>query len=343
MIVETLDQVPSWVMMRGVVYPGHEKAPFVKSGYSTHGAIAYRPDDDTLQCHECGGWYQALATHIAKGHRMSTRDYRTKHGLRLGTSLCGRQLQDFHRTTIARPDGPRAIDRERLARMRAVARKSKPSTVNHEQRNERGACRAQLIERLKRAHRELGHTPTHREMAERGIHLSSVLDLFNVATPTELIARIGLIPNPRGFQSEYTSEYLLDALRDFYVARNRVPKTKEFDCGPLPSRSVYKSRFGSLAKAYAAAGLALAAKKPKEVRQRLTASHTRDSLVRAVREFLDANGRLPKHGEFGKGRLPHRQVFRHHFGTLLDAYKTAGVAELFQGTGKRGRPRKVAA
>lgn len=77
-------------------------------------------EDGRVLCHECGRWWQHLATHLAQGHRIRAADYRLAHGLSTGTALVGSQVRDAlseassqparveHLRTVRDPDRARA-------------------------------------------------------------------------------------------------------------------------------------------------------------------------------------------------------------------------------------------
>lgn len=45
------------------------------------GAGFLADDGERVQCHECGRWFRALASHLARAHELSTQEYRQRHGL----------------------------------------------------------------------------------------------------------------------------------------------------------------------------------------------------------------------------------------------------------------------
>src|SRR5579859_1821499 len=59
----------------------------VEDGFGFYGAITATKDNKHIQCHECGYFFQNLATHVNQGHKMSTKDYKEKFGLRLKDGL----------------------------------------------------------------------------------------------------------------------------------------------------------------------------------------------------------------------------------------------------------------
>lgn len=61
------------------------------SGYGTYGELDR--DYDTALCHECGGRYEALGSHVYRAHEMTADEYRQAHGLPRTLSLQSLELQ----------------------------------------------------------------------------------------------------------------------------------------------------------------------------------------------------------------------------------------------------------
>lgn len=64
----------------------------VNANFGYNGVIIRDRAKDLLQCHECGLWFDNLGTHVANTHKISSRDYKIKHGLFIATPLCSRRL-----------------------------------------------------------------------------------------------------------------------------------------------------------------------------------------------------------------------------------------------------------
>lgn len=76
---------------------------------------------EKLLCHECGGTYQNLGTHVWGAHRLRAADYRARHGLGRSTALIGPVVAAKLSAASSRADrlahlaGVRDPDRARLA------------------------------------------------------------------------------------------------------------------------------------------------------------------------------------------------------------------------------------
>ncbi|MHA7134186.1 hypothetical protein [Oerskovia turbata] len=104
-----------------------------------HGRYAQleRDDDGRLLCHECGTWWQDLATHVRGAHGIPAA-YRQAHGLGATTRLVGDGPRERMRAAYAaRTDDPRG----RLAATRdpVTARATGPATWAPQTRAARAA------------------------------------------------------------------------------------------------------------------------------------------------------------------------------------------------------------
>jgi hypothetical protein len=251
--------IPKFVSIRGVVYPGHEKAPFVQSGFGVHGCVAYRPETDQLLCNECGGWYADLSHHV-KLHGITARQYRIAHGLSLATPIRSRALSAQRRTLNARmPHSHNPENMRKIQRLAVAALRGRPiRRANYEKRNLRGNCNAQLEARLLNLAARLGRTPTGREIQADGIHLATLYDSYNVKTLNEVFDHLRLSRNANGSnQRRIPAEKMLEALTNFWVARKVLPSVMDFGRGGLPSYASFNRKFGSFKDACAAAGLGI--------------------------------------------------------------------------------------
>lgn len=319
-------EVPEWVFIKGVVYPGREKAPFVASGLGVRGALSYDPSKDLLRCHECGAWFQSVASHLRKAHpSISAHEYKHKHWLRQSTSLVNRRMQ----ASLASACRP-------LAECRAEALPGLPkssgphdrSRSRYELRNLKGTCHAQLLKKVQEIVQAYGETPGAQVFARAGVHLPSLFDAFAVTTVPDLMAAMGYgkIAKKSGIGSsggkkQYSDADLAGCLRDFYVARKRLPKEPEFGFGMLPGYATFTKRFGSIAQAYAEAGLTGVSFGQMYGRK------TDADLLQALRSFVEAHGRCPRVADFGSATLLFSQsLLRNRFGSTGAAMKVAGIA-----------------
>lgn len=72
-------------------------------GFGQYGILDH-DEAGKLLCHECGRWWNQLATHLRGAHQIEAADYRRDHGLGTTTRLVGRSVRqklaaayDLHR------------------------------------------------------------------------------------------------------------------------------------------------------------------------------------------------------------------------------------------------------
>jgi hypothetical protein len=324
---QTASVGPEWVMIKGIVYPGREKEPYVPSGFGVRGALSYDLSKDLLRCHECGKWFESVASHLRMVHpSLSARDYKHKHWLRQSTSLVNRRIQAAL-SSACRPLAERRA-RELPADFATVTRSvGDQSHSRYEQRNLRGTCHAQILKRIADLVAAHGETPGSQVFAQAGIHLASLFDAFAVKSVPDLMEKLGHGKCAKrsghgssGGKQKYSDADLTESLRDFYVSRKRLPREPEFGHGMLPGYSVFTKRFGSIAQAYAEAGLT------RVVLGQMYTRKTDSDLLQALRAFFNAEGRLPKITEFSSPALPFSQsLLRNRFGSTGAAMEQAGL------------------
>jgi len=247
------------VIINGQVFLYRQKAPFVPSGKSVLGALEYDPRVDKLRCHECGQWFKSLGTHVALLHKISGPEYKKKHGLRKRSALVSEDLRTA-RIQMGRERIPllhasqnserRAASRERLL-AHPLPRKHTP-----ERRNLTDTCQAQMLAKVRSIAEIVGHTPSVRELRQHGVSPSSLCTTFNMSTGnlSGVMSLLGLQPNSP-FQEKFSKPLLIELLRDFYVAHNRLPYYSDFQRGLAPSKHMYQHAFGSYEQACQEAGL----------------------------------------------------------------------------------------
>lgn len=64
------------------------------SGHGRYGLLDV--DGGRVLCHECGGWYRSVGSHVTRAHGITAREYKITHGLPLGTALVAPDLSELH-------------------------------------------------------------------------------------------------------------------------------------------------------------------------------------------------------------------------------------------------------
>ena len=124
-------------------------------GFGRYGILC-QDGDGRLLCHECGRWWNQLATHLRGKHEIEAADYRRDHGLGTTTRLVGTSVRaklvaaydehrDVHLAALERSRNPREAARGSLshtggtwapevrAKRQAVGRASRTPDLTPEQ------------------------------------------------------------------------------------------------------------------------------------------------------------------------------------------------------------------
>lgn len=231
---------PKSVIISGKVSLYKDKAPFVESGKSILGALEYDESSGMVRCHECGKMVLSLPRHLHQEHNIKARDYKIKHGLKIATCLYGEHTRNLMvEAAMRRSAGmPRRELLKKLTAMSHLAdHKKQGATLRKTRdslRNERGMCRAQLLEKLNTLAVEFGRTPTQVELIKNGIQWNTLQFHFGSAANAMKIA--GLTPNTkqtRTMEQRFPTESLLRSLRMFSYNNRRIPRLSDCRRGLL--------------------------------------------------------------------------------------------------------------
>lgn len=245
--------LPTHGIAAGEIFLYVEKEPYVPSGYGDHGIQRFNEATGQLQCHECGKWFSSVAHHLP-AHGLSTREYKIRHGLALGTAL----------------ENPRIVaDKSRRAASAALLSDSRfgfkkghktehktPLRLRFERTNLTGHCQAQIMAKFYSLRDRLGRVPTQREFEKfMRVHISDIQAKFSGKTWVQFVEFLGFLPAGKNVITSYSTVGLTEMLRDFYVARRRVPRLTDCKRGSLPSHGTFRKYFGTWEEALASAGL----------------------------------------------------------------------------------------
>lgn len=246
------------VKINGKTFLYKQKAPFVASGVSILGAIEYDAVEDKLRCHECGQWFEFLASHVVSKHGMSARDYKRRHGLRLKAALVSDRMRLANARFNSRTDNVARLALVRPEHELLVRAVRETRGGRYEVRNERGTCAAQLLARIRVVAERQG-TLNRDELRRAGISVGSCFEVLGVRDFKSLaeLAGFAISPNRRA----YTKDLMVEMLRNFYVRFRRLPHKTDFRRGLLPWPATIWKHFGSMAAAYEAAGLGKVARR----------------------------------------------------------------------------------
>lgn len=262
--------IPTHAIIQGEYFEYAEKMPYTTSGAGDFGVLRYDEATDRLQCHECGKWSRALGSHVSRSHRITTREYKVKHGLKIKTKLCGRRLIEYYQQRQQRADFVRftaeSARKGSAARLANVQQRGADgyakSGYGAEWQNVNNRCHAQIMASFYSLKDRLGRTPTVAEMT-RSFHISieTIKRRFPVNTYNEFVEFCGSIPRKVGRFHRLGQTALVELARDYYVKRGRLPNTTDAGRGGFPNYRIITREFGSWRNFLKAAGLAVVAEK----------------------------------------------------------------------------------
>lgn len=177
------------------------KEPFMKyaGGFGYQGVLLFNGEDDKVQCHLCGEWFEYLPNHLHIEHMIAASEYKDMVGLRATTALIGEKQRAVliqkgtERFKNLRPGtGTRSE-----ATKRKISEGLKRSRGTREEQNRVGTCPDQLIERIRQTYHKLGRTPRDNEIQGKDT-IEKVYGSWKAAceiagipyrAPTEVISR----------------------------------------------------------------------------------------------------------------------------------------------------------
>lgn len=290
------------------------KEPLMKfpSGYGYIGALIFDTENEKIQCHYCGEWFDNLSHHLHREHAMSAGEYKKEVGLNKSTALINEKtrLGLIERGLESRKKNLRPCLSQSEETRKKISDTLKE--VNAEKQNLRNTCPDQLLSRLLKLHNSLGRTPRRKEVPFINT-LEKVHGSFKNAC--ELVGIAYREPGKTlGGHHKYTKAKIIQTLNEFYVENGRFPKysdnkgmfsaiKKRFDYKELKKEALLRER------AYV--------KPPTRWRW------NKDELIEFLRQFERTNGRRPTYSDCKRGLLPNLSKYTYNFGGWQNALKIA--------------------
>ena len=175
-----------------------------------------------------------------------------------------------------------------------------------------------LIENLKEFALGLGHTPTQKEMREKGPHASSTY-VSRFGTWNEAVQEAGLEPNIQG--SKPSDQDLIDELERVAAVLGRIPTQEEFEQESELSTSTYYTHFDTWKAAINKGNL--------EEKYDLLSGFdiSSEDLLDEIKRFVSVLGRAPTIAEMNELGAYSERTYRRRFGSWSRSLERAGVEE----------------
>ena len=170
----------------------------------------------------------------------------------------------------------------------------------------------ELIEMLREYAKELGRVPRAEDVHANPSMPSETTYLYHFGSWNKALQIADLQVNIH----VATDEELLEKLKSFADELGRIPTSEDIDSNPsMPSRSTYRSRFGSWNKALQMVGL--------QTNKRIL---TDEELLGMLKRFADELGRTPTAKEVKSNpSMPDSTVYSRRFGSWNKALQVAGL------------------
>lgn len=232
--------------------------PVPKGCHGFMGVLLHDAQEDLVQCHYCGEWQKSLARHIHKHGYANVKQYKQEFGLSNSTALVSEGLRQ---SLVER--GLKLAEQFKLNATSAPKghKRTKGIKSTVEQRNNRGTCHLQLLDKLDQIATEIGHHPTKAEVkalttlngkpfSGAGLYQSLKVFFGSWNNAIKELHWSDVIQDKFNKPKRYWSkERLLIALEDFIRTNSRFPTRSDHKRGILPSAFHYHKEFGGIKKA----------------------------------------------------------------------------------------------
>jgi hypothetical protein len=112
----------------------------------SYGKVEYDPIADAHRCEECGRWYRALARHITRHHKITTREYKIKWGLNLKEPLMGEAVRAKLRAAVYNKETYKNLELGRPYRFKKGER-----TFQNYRRSEQTKRKLRILKKLSKS------------------------------------------------------------------------------------------------------------------------------------------------------------------------------------------------
>lgn len=235
----------------------------VEGGFGYIGAITRTTDGKHIQCHICGYYFANVGAHVAFFHKLKTRDYKIKYGLRIKDGLLSpvakleaqeRYNKNYRRT----PEEIAEMSRRAKAAIKDKNIKLGGKTWSAQTRNERGNCKEQTAAKIHAIAKQMGGYPTQAALLrEYGWGQQDVVQT-HFGSWGEALKELGY-PNWAESRAAARGERMdaaLSKIADFYTNHGHTPYWSDFNGnGNLPDGATIQHYFGTLNEARYAAGV----------------------------------------------------------------------------------------
>lgn len=268
-----------------------------KEGYGYYGTIMGTIDGKHIQCHACGKMYSCVQSHAFMAHKLNAKEYKEKYKLSYTTALISEDERETRKNrtikylaglSIAELAERKRKSRENFQKYLAE-RGVKPGYphrgISLEDRNKRGTCPDQLLDKIREVAKKLGHTPSRFEfIGETGTQRYSHLIRKVYGSWTNALKTLDMSPKQVVYKGvkhkHYSDDELLEYLSIFHQETGKIPTHTDFSRGLLPAYKIYSRRFKTIANARRLAGV-------PEPDKRRTGMKYNQPIINRIKEFFN--------------------------------------------------------
>lgn len=299
------------------------KEPFMRyeEGYGFQGVLMFNGEDDKVQCHICGEWFEYLPNHLHREHTTTAAEYKEMVGLAPTTALLGEKQR-----AVLIQNGTERFKNLRPGIKKTDAQKKKISdslrNLNRERQNLRGTCPEQLIERIRQTYHKLGRTPKENEIRGKET-INRVFGSWKAACEVA-----GIPYRVPGFAMTHKKSKIVESELLLWV-RDYVSTS-----GELPKQVTYARIIGVASQTISA--WAMRHGGWKEVCHKALVSdgvyrkmngfrYSQEDLLEFLRAFEKNHGRKPAISDCKRGLLPYPGRYIYYWKSWKNALKAAGL------------------
>jgi Homing endonuclease associated repeat len=295
------------------------KEPFMpyQQGFGYLGVLLFDGETDKVQCHMCGEWFGSLSHHLVREHAMRATQYKDEVGLNQTTALIGEKMRE---KLIASGLDKRLQNLRAGGKMTNETKKKISETLKAnslENKNLRGTCPAQLIDRLRKKYDELGRTPKDSETPAKEALIMTYGSMQEACRIAGIPYRkpSQTINNPRTI----TKDQVIQFLATYAKEQKKFPRHKDIrntEHERLWKAAVNKKwSFPQMKKE--------AIKINGEYVQGSNVPLGKEGLVFMLRKFYEVHGRQPSVSDAKRRLVPPPSSYYYHFKSWNEALQEA--------------------
>ena len=294
------------------------KEPFMKfeKGYGYYGVLLFDAKSDKVQCHLCGTWEHSVAHHLKKEHNITAAQYKEVVGLNKKTAL----ISESYRARLIKAHTEKSTSnlRKGTKMSEETKQKIKDTLIENgkrmENKNKYGTCPYQLLDRLSKKHKELGRTPSRREIPALYKNCIKVYGSFEKACELANVPYRPVGVDKDNHRTKYTEEYIIKFFKEYFENYNKWPRQVDMPDGIYEAIRKRYDKKQIIKKAVLLSPYYIPVSRIK---------YTDEELIDFLVRFKNINGRNPSYSDARRKLIPHLSRYSYRFGSWQKALELA--------------------